>query len=156
MPLTDVAIRSAKPQERSYKLADSQGMYFGVMPNGSKYWRLKYRVDRKEKRAALGVYPRSPCALPAREERGDQGRPVMHKKGIGEAEVPELMGKIAAYDGDLQTRLALQLLEDAVWVTAWNVQARARRFEMEARRRLPRGVAGHRVPIAATFRPRQD
>jgi hypothetical protein len=27
------------------------------MPNGSGYWRLKYRFDGKEKRLALGVYP---------------------------------------------------------------------------------------------------
>jgi hypothetical protein len=32
-------------------------MYLEVMPNGSKYWRLKYRFDGKEKRSALGVYP---------------------------------------------------------------------------------------------------
>lgn len=57
MPLTDVAARQAKPREKSYKLADGQGMYLEVMPNGSKYWRLKYRFDGKEKRLALGVYP---------------------------------------------------------------------------------------------------
>ncbi len=57
MPLTDIAVRSAKPRERSYKLTDGQGMYLEVMPNGSKYWRLKYRIDGKEKRAALGIYP---------------------------------------------------------------------------------------------------
>ncbi len=27
------------------------------MPNGSKYWRLKYRIDGKEKRISFGVYP---------------------------------------------------------------------------------------------------
>jgi len=57
MPLTDIAAKSAKPRDRSYKLADGQGMYLEVMPNGSKYWRLKYRFDGKEKRLALGVYP---------------------------------------------------------------------------------------------------
>lgn len=55
MPLTDVAIRAAKSREKAYKLADGQGMYREVMPNGSKYWRLKYRIDGKEKRMALGV-----------------------------------------------------------------------------------------------------
>ncbi len=48
MPLTDVAVRAAKPREKSYKLADGQGMYLEVMPNGSKYWRSKYRIDGKE------------------------------------------------------------------------------------------------------------
>ncbi len=32
-------------------------MYLEVMPNGSKYWCLKYRFGGKEKRLALGVYP---------------------------------------------------------------------------------------------------
>jgi len=59
MPLTDVAVRAAKPREKSYKLADGQGMYLEVMPNGSKYWRLKYRIDGKEKRMALGAI--RPC-----------------------------------------------------------------------------------------------
>jgi len=26
-------------------------------PNGSRYWRFKYRTDHKERRAAFGVYP---------------------------------------------------------------------------------------------------
>ncbi|PTB23732.1 integrase [Paraburkholderia caribensis] len=68
MPLSDVAVRSAKPRERPYKLADGQGMYLEVMPNGSKYWRLKYRIDGKEKRAALGVYP-AVSLLAARKAR---------------------------------------------------------------------------------------
>ncbi|MDO9101574.1 MAG: Arm DNA-binding domain-containing protein [Candidatus Nitrotoga sp.] len=55
--LTDVAIKKAKPEAKSYKMADGGGMYLEVMPNGSKYWRLKYRFGGKEKRLALGVYP---------------------------------------------------------------------------------------------------
>ncbi len=38
------------------------------MPTGAKYWRLKYRVDGKEKRAALGVYP-TVSLLAARKAR---------------------------------------------------------------------------------------
>lgn len=57
MKLTDTAVRKAKPEARSYKMADGGGMYVEVMPNGSKYWRLKYRFGGKEKRLALGVYP---------------------------------------------------------------------------------------------------
>lgn len=55
--LIDVAIKKAKPEAKSYKMADGGGMYLEVMPNGSKYWRLKYRFGGKEKRLALGVYP---------------------------------------------------------------------------------------------------
>jgi integrase len=57
MKLSDTAVRKAKPSEKAYKMADGEGMYLEVMPNGSKYWRLKYRFTGKEKRLALGVYP---------------------------------------------------------------------------------------------------
>lgn len=70
MKLNDVAVRKAKPEIKPYKMADGGGMYLEVMPNGSKYWRLKYRVNGKEKRLALGVYPDVSLAL-ARERRDD-------------------------------------------------------------------------------------
>lgn len=57
MSLTDVAIKQAKPAEREYWLTDAKGLRLLVKPNGSKYWRLKYRFDRKQKTLALGVYP---------------------------------------------------------------------------------------------------
>ena len=68
MPLTDAAVRAAKPREKAYKLADSQGMYLHVAPSGAKYWRLKYRVDGKERVHALGVYP-TVSLLAARKAR---------------------------------------------------------------------------------------
>ncbi|RTT23502.1 DUF4102 domain-containing protein, partial [Pseudomonas paraeruginosa] len=57
MPLTDSAIKTAKPKEKPYKLSDAQGLYLLVNPNGSKLWRLKYRVGGKEKGLAFGAYP---------------------------------------------------------------------------------------------------
>lgn len=57
MPLTDTAVRNAKPKEKAYKLADEKGLFLLVHTNGSKYWRFKYRFDGKEKLLALGVYP---------------------------------------------------------------------------------------------------
>lgn len=73
MPLTDLSVRNAKPQDKPYRLADSLGMYLEVMPNGSKYWRLKYRIAGKEKRLALGVYPSVGLAQ-ARTARDDARR----------------------------------------------------------------------------------
>lgn len=55
--LTDTAIRRAKPARRDQKLADGGGLYLLVTPSGARYWRLKYRVDGREKKLALGVYP---------------------------------------------------------------------------------------------------
>lgn len=55
--LTEVAVKNAKGKEKAYKLTDGGGLYLEVMPNGSRYWRLKYRYANKESRLALGVYP---------------------------------------------------------------------------------------------------
>jgi integrase len=49
--------RKAKPKDKPYKMFYGDGLYLLVATNGSKYWRLKYRIDGKEKLLALGVYP---------------------------------------------------------------------------------------------------
>jgi integrase len=77
MPLTDIAIRNAKPKEKSYKLSDFAGLYLEVTTTGSKLWRLKYRINGKEKRLALGSYPMVTLAE-AREER-DAARKLIAK-----------------------------------------------------------------------------
>jgi hypothetical protein len=56
-PLTDVAIKNAKPRNRPYRMYDSLGLYLEVTTGGSKLWRLKYRFAGKEKRISLGTYP---------------------------------------------------------------------------------------------------
>lgn len=48
MALSDVKVRSAKPEAKAYKLTDGEGMVLLVHPNGSKYWRLRYRFGGKE------------------------------------------------------------------------------------------------------------
>jgi integrase len=62
MPLTDTACKNARPREKAYKKADGGGLYLEVMPTGSRYWRLKYRLCGKEKRLACGVYPETSLA----------------------------------------------------------------------------------------------
>ncbi|AXF07332.1 integrase [Paraburkholderia graminis] len=57
VPLTELQVRRAKGSDRPYKLADGKGLYLQVMPNGARYWRMKYRFDGKEKVASFGVYP---------------------------------------------------------------------------------------------------
>ncbi|MCB1651494.1 MAG: DUF4102 domain-containing protein [Alphaproteobacteria bacterium] len=61
MKLTNLQCKNAKPKEKPYKLAAGRGLYLEVMPNGSKYWRMKYRIKvggkYKERRMAFGVYP---------------------------------------------------------------------------------------------------
>jgi len=36
MPLTDTAVKNAKPKAQSHKLADGEGMYLLVHPRGAK------------------------------------------------------------------------------------------------------------------------
>lgn len=57
MALTDVAIRNAKPGLKPVKLSDGGGMHLLVTPAGGKLWRLKYRIDGREKLLAIGAYP---------------------------------------------------------------------------------------------------
>ena len=57
MALTDVAVRNAKPGAKAIKLADGGGMFLLVTPAGGKLWRLKFRIDGREKLLALGPYP---------------------------------------------------------------------------------------------------
>jgi Zn-dependent peptidase ImmA (M78 family) len=57
-PLTDTAIRNAKPREKTYTLGDGEGMYLEVMPNGTKFWRMAYRQPNGRKnRLTFGKYP---------------------------------------------------------------------------------------------------
>jgi integrase len=79
MPLTDTACKNAKPDAKPRKMADGGGMYLEVMPTGSKYWRLKYRFDGKEKRLAFGVYPE--VSLSEGRDKREQARKLL-KQGI--------------------------------------------------------------------------
>lgn len=57
MKLNARQVDTAKPREKAYKLSDGAGLYLEVVPSGSRYWRMKYRFNGKEKRMAFGVYP---------------------------------------------------------------------------------------------------
>jgi integrase len=57
-PLSDTAVRNAKPKDKSYTLGDGEGMYLEVMPNGTKFWRMAYRQPNgKNNRLTFGKYP---------------------------------------------------------------------------------------------------
>jgi integrase len=79
MPLSDVAVRTAKPRAAAYKMADEKALFLLVTPAGARYWRFKYRHGGKEKSLALGVYPETSLAS-ARKER-DAAR-VLLKSGV--------------------------------------------------------------------------
>lgn len=68
MPLSLPQIKAAQPKTKDYKLSDEKGMYLLVKKNGAKYWRMKYRFDKKEKTLALGVFPETTLTM-ARNKR---------------------------------------------------------------------------------------
>lgn len=70
MKLTDTAIKAAKPRVKPYKLFDGEGLYLLINPDGSRWWRLKYRYGGKEKLLALGTYPGTGLKK-ARDKRDD-------------------------------------------------------------------------------------
>ena len=72
MPLTDTALRQAKPGEKPIKLYDERGLFLLLQPSGGKLWRLKYRIEGKEKKLSLGSYPDVP--LKDARKRRDEAR----------------------------------------------------------------------------------
>lgn len=71
MPLSDQAIKKAKPLDKPYKMADEKGLYILVNAAG-KYWRVDYRFNGKRKTLALGVYP--DVGLSRAREKRDEAR----------------------------------------------------------------------------------
>ena len=69
MALTDTKVRSAKPEEKEYSLVDGAGMSLLVKPNGSKYWRFRFRVGGKQHLMAFGVDPEISLAMPDKREK---------------------------------------------------------------------------------------
>lgn len=72
MALTDIAVRNAKPRLKPYKLGDALGLFLLVQPTGGKLWRLKYRVDGREKKLGFGTYP--DVSLSEARRRRDEAR----------------------------------------------------------------------------------
>lgn len=72
MPLTDTAVRNAKPGPKPVKMYDESGLFLLLQPNGGKWWRFKYRFGGKEKLLSFGTYPE--VSLKDAREKRDQAR----------------------------------------------------------------------------------
>ena len=57
MLISDAEIQAFQPRGKIYKVFFGDGLYLAVSPIGSKYWRLKYRLNKKEQTYCIGVYP---------------------------------------------------------------------------------------------------
>ena len=57
MPLKELEVRYTERRSRPFKLFDGAGLFLLVKPNGTKLWRLKYRMGGRENTLCLGQYP---------------------------------------------------------------------------------------------------
>ena len=67
LPLTELQVSRAKPQDKETKVFDGGGLFLLIPPvkmtpdgkqlPASKLWRFKYRYDKKEKLLSFGPYP---------------------------------------------------------------------------------------------------
>jgi integrase len=101
MALTDTAVRNAQPRETPYKLTDGDGLTLLINSDGSKWWRLRYRIGGREKMLSLGVYPDVGLKR-ARERRDDARRQIAdgvdpsskrQAEKVGRANTFELVGR---------------------------------------------------------------
>lgn len=84
MPLTDIALRNAKPKDQPYKLFDGGGLFLYVTPSGSRLWRLAYRFAGKAKQLSFGPYPTISLA-DARQKRDEA------KRALADGEDPSVL-----------------------------------------------------------------
>ena len=131
MPLTDTAIKKAKPGPSPAKLSDGKGMYLLVTESGSKLWRWKYRADGKEKVMALGSYPDVSLAQ-ARDAMGTArkllatGSDPMAQRKAGK------LAKLSAAENSFQTVALL-------WWAQWR-SAKSPRHADDVQKRLKADV----------------
>ena len=60
--VSDVKLKSAKPEEKLYRIPVGENVYLDVLPNGRKVWRMRYLKPPAKKPAiyTFGDYPNSP------------------------------------------------------------------------------------------------
>lgn len=80
--LTEVKIKNIKPNGKIERYADGGGLYLEVSVAGGKHWRMKYRVDGKEKRLSFGPWP-AVSLQEARDKRDDAKRMLRESRDPG-------------------------------------------------------------------------
>ncbi|AMJ63176.1 tyrosine-type recombinase/integrase [Bosea sp. PAMC 26642] len=109
MPLSDVAIRAAKPAAAVKKLSDGGGLQLWLMPSGAKLWRLAYRFAGKQKKLAIGPYP----AIGLSDARAKRDEAKAHLVAGRDPSIQKQAEKALAQEAQGQTfaKVAAELLE---------------------------------------------
>jgi integrase len=107
--LTDVAIRREKSGPTPRKLFDFGGLYLLLNPDGSRWWRFKYRIFGREKLLSLGVYPE--ITLKRARDRRDEARRLI-ADGVDPALKRQAEKQAAGENFESVAREWLKLQED--------------------------------------------
>jgi integrase len=104
MPLTDAAIRGQRPiASRTVKLSDGGGLQLWITPSGARLWNLAYRFAGKQRKLAIGPYPR--VTLKNARSRRDEAKRQL-EAGIDPSQQKRL-AKLAAATENANTFEAL-------------------------------------------------
>lgn len=107
MPLTDIAVRNAKPLDKPYRLRDERGLFLEVSAGKDgkprKWWRFRYKFKGRENMLSLGVYP--DVTLKDARDRRDEARRLI-AQDIDPAQVRKSVQVEKAEDTETFERIA--------------------------------------------------
>lgn len=78
--LTNRKIKGASPRQQRYELADGDGLFLAVEPNGKKIFRTRHQHKGKRRRTTIGAYPLFTLAEAREKNNG------LRKRLYGEAD----------------------------------------------------------------------
>jgi hypothetical protein len=103
--LTDSQVRALRPASKELKAAskdiwanDGNGLYIRVRPNGTKTWVLRRKINKRQTKTMLGVYPEiglKDARIAAAKMRGDDN---------ATADIPDAVADAPALFGELLNR----------------------------------------------------
>ena len=116
--LRDTQIRNAKAKAKEYYLADGDSLRICIHPNGSKYWRIRYRFDGKPKTYQVGQYP----GLTIREARAERDRVhTLVEQGIRPAGARRVRTPIATTGPSEGSEATFRVVaEEWIHIQTWN------------------------------------
>lgn len=125
MALNDATLRSIKPADKPFKLADEKGLHLLVNQAG-KYWRFNYRFDGKQKTLALGVYPE--ISLKQARTKRDEARQLLDKEidPSEDRKVKRVVRRMAAENSFAAVAAEWLEIQKSKWATSTTEKAKAR------------------------------
>jgi hypothetical protein len=93
--LTDIALKKLKTKEKTYKVADRDGMYVAVAPSGQITFRYDYRLNGRRETLTIGRYGSDGLSLAEARERCIAARKIVAEGGSPAQEKQRQKRKLA-------------------------------------------------------------